>query len=430
MKGALAAALIVGLTALPATVAADALENLTAGWYVVEAIIFQRTAVSDANTPELLTRTEQRRLPANAQSLAQRAQANAYELDAPTRATLEFPLLTLNCPEAPNRQPASPATAPAWYQPPTPFTPFSNQQPESNGRAEAGTSTGRRTRDGSTAIPSPMATVGDSITRPDDDPPAGRVANTGHPEWDAPAGQPCAVPVADAEATDELLASPVDHCPPLPLDVPISPSTSAPVCGQARGQRPPSIHPQLEPHPLLDWLRAVQRFENQLRRGSFQASLDDARLSRQANRIQNSDGMKLLWHGRWTQPVASANRPRPVFIQAGRPVGGNHELEGFFTITRSGLLQFQAKLWLTHHAPYANAEPPEQTSTGVQVTTGVVSGKPPPYMLLEERRVMRKGQLHYLDHPKLGVLVRADPVRAPAWLADASAAFESAQGGD
>ena len=52
---------------------------------------------------------------------------------------------------------------------------------------------------------------------------------------------------------------------------------------------------------------------------------------------------------------------------------------------------------------------------------------PDSYMVLEERRVMRKGTLHYLDHPHLGILVRADPVQPPNWLVDASAALEATE---
>jgi hypothetical protein len=34
-------------------------------------------------------------------------------------------------------------------------------------------------------------------------------------------------------------------------------------------------------------------------------------------------------------------------------------------------------------------------------------------MELREQRRMRSGELHYLDHPKFGVLARIDPVQAP-----------------
>ena len=35
------------------------------------------------------------------------------------------------------------------------------------------------------------------------------------------------------------------------------------------------------------------------------------------------------------------------------------------------------------------------------------------YIHFRESRRMRSGELHYLDHPKLGVIVRVDPIKIP-----------------
>jgi len=40
----------------------------------------------------------------------------------------------------------------------------------------------------------------------------------------------------------------------------------------------------------------------------------------------------------------------------------------------------------------------------------------PPYTRLEQSRRVRSGELHYIDHPELGVLVRVTPVAAPELL--------------
>jgi hypothetical protein len=37
---------------------------------------------------------------------------------------------------------------------------------------------------------------------------------------------------------------------------------------------------------------------------------------------------------------------------------------------------------------------------------------------------MRSGELHYLDHPKLGILVRIDPVTIPQPLIELAQALE------
>ncbi len=49
---------------------------------------------------------------------------------------------------------------------------------------------------------------------------------------------------------------------------------------------------------------------------------------------------------------------------------------------------------------------------------------PAGYMQLHESRRMRSGELHYLDHPKLGILVRIDPVQIPDSLSEAYTALE------
>ena len=40
----------------------------------------------------------------------------------------------------------------------------------------------------------------------------------------------------------------------------------------------------------------------------------------------------------------------------------------------------------------------------------------PAYMELREQRRMRSGELHYLDHPKFGILARVDPIQPPEAL--------------
>ena len=109
-----------------------------------------------------------------------------------------------------------------------------------------------------------------------------------------------------------------DLCPPVSFDIPVAPAQSRALCSLPPGQPPPAIEPVLEPHPLLDWLNAVRRFENRLHGDSYRAVMAGTTLGRQANRIRNSGQLRLLWHGRWTQRVPPRNAPEPLLIQAGR----------------------------------------------------------------------------------------------------------------
>ena len=194
----------------------------------------------------------------------------------------------------------------------------------------------------------------------------------------------------------------------------------------------------LEPHPLLDRLRAIRDYRDGLLEASYRASTRGARLSRQARRLDNAPEMRLLWHGRWTQRVPRRSAPEPLLIQAGREWRDGHELEGTFDITRGRFLHFHARLWLrTDERPGGaggtNAEPGSGPGEGPPAEAGANlpgEANARPYMALEESRPMRAATLHYLDHPRFGVLVRADPLPAPDWLADRAAAALPAERGN
>jgi len=78
-----------------------------------------------------------------------------------------------------------------------------------------------------------------------------------------------------------------------------------------------------------------------------------------------------------------------------QPTPSRGHLSGTLQVTLGRFLHFNATLWL---------EGPHNGRDG-----------PVAFMRLSEARTMRLGELHYLDHPKLGVLVRISRVPpAPA----------------
>ena len=324
--------------ALPAAAATD-LEALTARWYTVEAVVFQRSGFTWADDPEHLYRTGPRSLPATVRSITAGAPGDGYDLDPLTAATLEFPALSLDCSAVAAAARQRPAGVPARYRPAPPH-------------------------EGAFSVPAPF-------------------------------------------------------------DVPVAPERSRPSCNLRPGQPPPAVRPVLEPHPRLAWLNALRRFESLLESTSHRASTQGSVLRRDANRILESAELRLLWHGRWTQQVPPRSAPEPLLIQAGRRIDRVHELEGAIGITLGRYLHFHARLWWN-----GLPGPGEARATAADGPDGGTEPTPLAYMTLEESRTMRSGTLHYLDHPALGVLVRADPLRAPRWLADASAALEVEQGGD
>ncbi len=127
-------------------------------------------------------------------------------------------------------------------------------------------------------------------------------------------------------------------------------------------------------------------------------------LGAEDSRLQRSNVYRVVFHRAWIQPVPDRDQLRPVLIQIREPSGGPPRIEGIIGVTRGRYLHLDAKLWYAVHT--------DQTTTPGDSS----AVEEPPYMELREERRMRSGELHYLDHPKLGVLARVDPIAPPEAL--------------
>ena len=172
---------------------------------------------------------------------------------------------------------------------------------------------------------------------------------------------------------------------------------------------PPAIEPSLAPHPLLDLLRAAARQQEAWRRDSYRWLPTQTHvLKTEARRLRNAEGLDIIWHGRWMQPVPGRSAGEPLMLAA-QAAPSRGQLSGTLQVTLGRYLHFDARLWLEQprHSPAAAA----------------------PYMQLRQARTMRSGELHYLDHPRMGVLVRIDPLPPSPALAQALRAWEASAGG-
>ncbi len=200
--------------------------------------------------------------------------------------------------------------------------------------------------------------------------------------------------------------------------------------GPAGARRAPDISPRLEPHPLLDFLAGVAAFERSLAATSQRWQPAEAfTLSREAGRVQARGVGRVLFHGRWLDAVPPRDAPQPVLIRGGEVLhlpGRVHELVGTVSVTLGRYLHFQTELYF--HAPGLGLVP----AAAVAGPDGEPTLRAPEipaarYMRLSQSRRMRSGEVHYLDHPKLGVVVRIDPVPLPAELLDAFERLEESQ---
>lgn len=126
---------------------------------------------------------------------------------------------------------------------------------------------------------------------------------------------------------------------------------------------------------------------------------------------QTSDRLEPLLHLAWRQPVTSSDKADALYLQA--PFAQQESslavtpprVEGTITVSRNRYLHVDLDLLLrkTVSQDYAQTGYP-------------ASGDYTPFRhyRMQGHRRMRSGELHYLDHPLMGVMVRIDPYQPPA----------------
>ena len=140
------------------------------------------------------------------------------------------------------------------------------------------------------------------------------------------------------------------------------------------------------------------------------ALLNELELSGESTRIARSRNYQLLAHMAWIQPgypLVDA-MPFPLAELAGPRSG----LSGDITLHLSRYLHLGVNLAFDEtqlQGEEASTNPVEALIPFPGAMTGGQQSLKPEYRLVERRR-MRSGELHYIDHPKFGVLVRISKV--------------------
>ena len=150
---------------------------------------------------------------------------------------------------------------------------------------------------------------------------------------------------------------------------------------------PPSLE---EPLSAFDQARAelaeaIAARERELFEASYVWARDLAHLARERRLVGRR--FEVLAAGSWHQRLPPREQPLPLLVQAGE-LGddGRFALEGLFSVTMGRYIHFRAELH-------------KRAGEG--------------FALLSESRRMRSDELHYLDHPALGILVRAERLEVP-----------------
>lgn len=131
------------------------------------------------------------------------------------------------------------------------------------------------------------------------------------------------------------------------------------------------------------------------------------RLGAEAARIKSAPELKLLKHFGWRQPGLEQGEAVSIKVldDDGRNEGEPSRLEGTLKLVLSRYLHIHADL--VYREPLPENAPMGMVSTNTE--------QMPRYQLyrLQQSRRMRSTELHYLDHPVLGMIIRVSPYEKP-----------------
>lgn len=171
---------------------------------------------------------------------------------------------------------------------------------------------------------------------------------------------------------------------------------------------------------------------------------DKMELRQIAARIARQKDFRTLFHKAWRQPASGREESESVLVRGGDRYGDHRELEGWINLSVERYLHFKTDLWLStfkstaglDYLPWPKLPRMPVTSIFQQrdnPTQGFAASdwsnrgadnsfftlRPNPYMVdttvvLRQSRRMRSGELHYIDHPLMGILVKAIPYQPEA----------------
>jgi hypothetical protein len=213
----------------------------------------------------------------------------------------------------------------------------------------------------------------------------------------------------------------------------------APPADRAKAADPAS-DPAPPPSTPEEALRlATAEFESALRAQSFVWRPEsELRLTDAARRLAATTTYRVLHHGAWIQAVADGGAAQPVLVQLGDAEQGVFELEGTLAVSLGRTPRLDAELWLQGDTPTPPDVGTTTPGTGLPAGAAVPAATPTEvaadaaawYYVLHEDRQMNDGELHYLDHPRIGILARIDEVEPPAALRALAESLVGTPGGD
>ena len=185
----------------------------------------------------------------------------------------------------------------------------------------------------------------------------------------------------------------------------------------ARNQAAPEEHWPTDikltyPENLLSLKSEASAYEE------FSALAANERLLNPHAATVSKGGYSLLYHQAWRQMIYG--RKTHIAISGGKTFNSHQELEGSISLSVGQYLRIQSNLWLTQFVPTGTNITevwPELPAT--PNTTSSEGEKTQDYLIkrivkLNQERSMRSNEIHYIDHPLLGIIVKIVPVETPS----------------
>lgn len=167
--------------------------------------------------------------------------------------------------------------------------------------------------------------------------------------------------------------------------------------------------------------------------------------------LERSNKHRVLFHSAWRQPVWSRDEAPSLLISGGDQYGEQTELSGSINLSVARYLHLNTNLWFTQFANNYGQEvaewptlptPPNSEDMNKEVfktnqkvnlwdNNSVSENEydnilrtpfvPEKVVLLQQKRRMRSKEIHYIDHPVVGILFYATPYELPSSLAPETA---------
>ncbi len=142
---------------------------------------------------------------------------------------------------------------------------------------------------------------------------------------------------------------------------------------------------------------------------------DEWLLNREYGALKRTSGRQQpILHTAWRQPVVAKKRAQPVAI--------NLSAQGVPLI---GTIKVSVQRYLHINVDLLLGTPSSTFNSSLAATNQATYTQLPDQYRFIAHRKMRSEELHYIDHPKLGIIVKATKYIAPEVVPEATAAVEA-----